>query len=573
MTPAGEAKLVDGVWVVQAQPHVMMRMKRVFGRLAKGATKELRIRDTPEVCRDLEWFAQRFPLRFAQAEHLHQRARAHKEAAAAVEALLSGTTATRAFDLAIPAREYQRVAAELLLRRRSLLLADELGVGKTASAICALTQPEMRPALVVTLTHLPEQWRREIGRFAPGMRVHVLRGAKPYDLTKSNPKQRELFEDFPDVVISNYHKLKGWADVLTGKVRSVVFDEAQELRVGTGRNVSDKYVAAKQIAEAATYRAGLTGTPIYNYGIEFWSVLSVIAPDELGDKEEFVTEWCNRGYEERKTTIKDPKAFGTYLRESGLMLRRTRSDVGRELPAASQVLHHVDADLAELNKVEKSAADLARLILSTGTGGFDKMRASEELNAKLRQATGIAKAPFVAAFVRMLIESGEERVVLFGWHKEVYRIWRVELEDLGVVFYTGAESAAQKETAVREFTEGSAKVMVISLRAGAGLDGLQHVCRTGVYGELDWSPGAMEQCGGRIHRDGQKDPVMLYVLVADAGSDPIVADVLGLKRGQVERVRDPDAPLVEKLEIAPDHVKRLAEAYLEQIGQKARGAA
>jgi hypothetical protein len=48
----------------------------------------------------------------------------------------------------------------------------------------------------------------------------------------------------------------------------------------------------------------------------------------------------------------------------------------------------------------------------------------------LRQATGIAKAPFVADFVRLLVESGE-KVLLYGWHREVYSIWRDKLKDLG----------------------------------------------------------------------------------------------------------------------------------------------
>lgn len=570
MTIVGEARLANGQWIVTAQPHVMMRMKRVFGRLVKGRTKQLVMKDTPEVCRELQWFAARYPLEFSDRAHLEQGSQRHQRTAATVQALVSGEMATRDFQLAIPAREYQQVAAEVLLRRRSLLLADDLGVGKTVSAICALSQRETRPALVVTLTHLPEQWKREINRFAPGLHVHALKGAKPYDLGgKSSPGQRAMFETFPDIIISNYHKLDGWLEYLLGKVRTVIFDEAQELRGGVGRNISAKYQAAKAIATDAHYRLGLTATPIYNYGIEFWSVLSVLSPDELGEKTEFLTEWCSAGVEERKATIKDPRAFGTYLRETGLMLRRTRADVGRELPAASMVLHHVDADLAALDKVKSSAADLAKLILSSsGTGGFDKMRASEELSYLLRQATGIAKAPYVAKFVRMLVEGGEN-VVLFGWHKEVYKLWAAELEDLGVRFFTGSESATKKEESIADFTAGKAKVLVVSLRAGAGLDGLQHVCRTGVFGELDWSPGAIDQCGGRIHRDGQKEPVMLYMLLSDSGSDPIIADVLGLKRGQVERVRDPDAPLVEQLQSTGDHVKKLAEAYLEQLGKRA----
>lgn len=79
----------------------------------------------------------------------------------------------------------------------------------------------------------------------------------------------------------------------------------------------------------------------------------------------------------------------------------------------------------------------------------------------------------------------------------------------------------------------------------------------------------MEQCGGRIHRDGQEEPVTAYYLVADAGSDPIVADILGVKRSQIEGARDPDAEDLERLEVDPNHIKRLAEAYLAQRQEKA----
>jgi SNF2 family DNA or RNA helicase len=111
----------------------------------------------------------------------------------------------------------------------------------------------------------------------------------------------------------------------------------------------------------------------------------------------------------------------------------------------------------------------------------------------------------------------------------------------------------------------------MSLRAGAGLDGLQSACRTVVFGELDWSPGVHEQCIGRVARDGQKDPVAAYFLIAEMGSDPVIADVLGVKTAQIEGIRDPDAALVEQ-QIDPDKVKRLAEAFLEQRARKGEAA-
>ena len=169
--------------------------------------------------------------------------------------------------------------------------------------------------------------------------------------------------------------------------------------------------------------------------------------------------------------------------------------------------------------------------------------------------------------MRLLVESGE-RVVLYGWHHEVYSIWREQLADLAPVFFTGHESIPQKDAARAAFVEGRAKVLVMSLRAGAGIDGLQTVSRTVVYGELDWSPGVHEQTDGRVYRDGQTDPVAAYYLVAEAGSDPIVAAVLGLKRNQLAPLRDPGGALVEDLAIDAGHIRRLAEGYLTSRGER-----
>jgi hypothetical protein len=289
-----------------------------------------------------------------------------------------------------------------------------------------------------------------------------------------------------------------------------------------------------------------------------FNVLGCISPDTLGDRGEFLTEWC-QGSE----SVKDPRAFGSYLRSQGVMLRRTRADVGRELPKCSSIIHTIEADTQTLEAEASTCEDLAHVIL----GGSEKykgqkMQAAGEFDMRLRQATGIAKAGYVVEFVKILLESGEP-VVLYGWHRAVYEIWIKRLTQYQPVLYTGSESSGQKEFSKTRFIRGDSKVMLISLRSGAGLDGLQDVCSTVVFGELDWSPGVHEQCIKRIDRDGQTKPVFAYYLIADEGSDPIVADVCGVKAQQLEGIRDPSAEMIERLTVDPNHVKKLAEAYLK----------
>jgi SNF2 family DNA or RNA helicase len=568
----GTIQYLKGKWRITPVAYVLTKLKRVFPRVSKRSHGHAIITDTPEICRELEWFLTRYPMdwvRETDQDHLRSGASRHRASEETFELVLSGERDPRTFNTRLPLRRYQQIGADLCLSTGGLLVADEVGLGKTALAIGVLCDPRTRPALVVTLAHLPRQWEAEVRKFNPSLRTHILRSGTPYDLRipvhrRVNGQQMPLLNDGqPDVLISTYHKLAGWAEALAGKVHSVIFDEVQELRRG---DKSHKGAAAYHIADAADYRVGLSGTPIYNYGGEFHNVMRALRPGSLGSWNEFCEEWCG-GYVNRngQSSIKDPKGFGAYLRDQHLMIRRTRSEVGRELPSLQTVAHYVDCDADTIARIETSATELARVIMAAhgDTERGEKMRASEELSNLVRQATGVAKAPYVAEFAKLLLEQGEP-VVLYGWHREVYEIWLSRLAAYKPVMYTGSESAVAKDRAKDAFLKGETNLLVMSLRSGAGLDGLQARCRTVVFGELDWSPGVHEQCSGRVHRDGQTDPVVAYYLIAEDGSDPVVADVLGVKRGQIEGVTDPDKELVERLDVGADHVRKLAERYLRR---------
>lgn len=550
-------------WVVRAQPHVRIRLKNVFGGAAKNQREAVHLSNTDDVCRDLAWFLERYPLEMSKKDRAALRRARNRQIkrVESVEQILRGEFELPSVEMAMPARPYQEQAAAALLENGFLLLVDELGLGKTVSAIRAIADTRTLPALCVVQAPLTRQWSDdEIAKFLPDLRVHVVKTSSPYDLRDDENQE-------PHVVVISYAKLSAWRDHFIGRFKLVVFDEIQELRTGhSDEDSSRKNVAAAHVSWSADYRMGLTATPIYNYGGELWNIIDVLAPGALGTQEEFLREWC-AGYDKRKARVMDPPSLGSYLRSTGLMLRRTRDDVGRQLPPVSKVVHEIAGDYdSAFWDSETSAAELAKLVLDTSAKNFDRMQASAHLDALLRQATGVSKAPHVAAFVRMLLEQETDKVLLFGWHREVYSIWGELLEDLGVAWYTGSESVSRKRKEVDRFVSGDAKIMVMSLRAGTGLNRLQEVCATAVFGELDWSPGVHEQCTGRLHRDGQKRPVFAYYPVATSGSDPVVCDVLGLKTSQVEGLRDPDGAALISRQIDPRHIQKLAEDYLRRIG-------
>lgn len=544
LTRDGEA------WVIaDLAPHVAIKLKAIFPKVPKESVGPFRIAATPDAAADIDWFCARYPLATPvdAARDLARDKAGYEAVQAEVGRIIAG-------DFAPPnlgrlregqeLRSHQAQAVALLSRLGGLLVGDEVGEGKTYTGAAACLTPGALPACVVAPPHLAGQWKTKVEAFTT-LRCHVIRGTRPYLLPPC------------DVRIFSYTNLAGWVDYLpmlgTGLV---VYDETHELRRGLE---AAKGRGAEALSAAARMRLALTATPVFNYGGEIHAIMSFVRPEVLGDWEDFAREW-GAGRDGRGLRIKDPKALGAYLREQNAFIRKEGKG-----PPANVLIETVDCDAEALADVEALAQTLARRATS---GTFhERGQATRELDLLMRQATGVAKAPAVAAYARMLAEAGEP-LILFGWHREVYDIWLEALADLKPAMFTGSETRPQKEASKQRFLSGETNIFIMSLRSGAGLDGLQARAATVVFGELDWSPQMHAQCVGRLNREGQArwdvgGRVDVIYLVAEDGSDPPMQEVLGVKAAQAHGVVDPfaGAQVVERDESA---LQRLVARYLER---------
>ncbi|OBK04676.1 helicase SNF2 [Mycolicibacterium conceptionense] len=565
MSTVGTIRRQSHWWIISAEPQIMMRLKRVLPGVRIAKADSLAVTATEEMAQEIEWVLQRwsFDMSTSDRDELAAKAQAANERELLVDRIRGGTGFLTPgpgwLTPAHPLRDYQRLATDLIRTTGSTLIVDELGLGKTLMSLALLEDPAARPAVAVTLTGLPGQWLRELGKFYPQLTGVELK------TTKADKELRRILKGGEDVaydlIVMNYAKLASLGPVLAPYVNTVIFDEIQELR----RTESLKYQGAEHLVSKGAMVCGLSATPVYNFGGEMYSVMNVVRPGCLGARDEFLREWSGAGFyrdSDSKVRIKNPAALRSHLTRRGLFLRRTRADVGIQLPAIESIEQLVPSDAGILNELSGNAIEMARLILSDDASNTAKWQTSAELDWKLRQATGVSKAPFVADFVRMLLSS-QEKVLLLGWHRAVYDIWMERLDEFNPVMYTGTESANQKAEAFQAFTKGNARVLIMSLRSGAGLDGLQDVCSTLVFGELDWSPGVHRQAIGRLGRPGQTNGVLAYFCVSKDGSDPVILDTLNIKSMESDKLIEPDthngtATPVEQ----PQHIKRLAESIL-----------
>jgi len=530
----------------QLEPHVAVAFKRLFPKAHHAKTQHVLV-DNDETRADIKWFTDRYPLAAKPEcyELLRQGADRMAERMASREAVLdlnwTPPATTAGFRPGKAPYLYQDQAIAIALPQGGLLLGDDVGLGKTETTIAAAVRGAPLPMAIVVESHLVRQWAERVEKFTT-LRAHRIKSSTPYTLPVA------------DIYVFSYGMISGWVEVFErGTFKSCAYDEIQQLRTGDS---TDKGKAARKLSNNAVFRMGLSATPVYNYGAEMHTIMSYINDTVLGERDEFYREWCGAG-----GAVKDPDALGSFLKNTGWLLRRDENDpaVDKSMPPPNIIEHELDFDRIALAKEEELLQMLATTVL---TGRFEERgRASRELDVKMRHLTGVTKAKSVAAYVRMVLRESP-RVLLAGWHRDVYDIWGYALRDFDPVLYTGSESPAGKARNVQRFLDRrGSRVMMISLRSGAGLDGLQGHCWDLVNGELDWSPQVHKQLRGRLRRPGMTQQVNDHYLHVNGGSDPVLMTMLGVKRDQGRGIMDPGKALPQQVR-DERRVKRLAQYIL-----------
>ena len=550
-------------WIIRGDPGMVEFVKRLFPGSTSAGRGQCRFPNTKRNAESLNWLMLRFPLKILDPvawEESYQGAVKH--------ALRIREFNNRPDKMEQPPefigslKEFQKEGLAYLVGTERALLADEMGLGKTPQALAFLAAKKAYPALIIVPSHLVRNWEHEINKFIrlPGTgqlsfseensqeAVHVLHGLKPYELPPAN------------IYLMHYLLLRGWQNALSEyNFKAVVFDEIQDLRHPN----TAKYSAASLVASHTPYCIGLSGTPIYNRGGEIWSVMNIIEYHCLGDWDSFTREWCD-GY--GSDVVKDPDALGSYLKREGLMLRRTKDQVLKELPPKRRVVQTVDFDNGTYGELIQNAVCKAKTIDGI-KDHFEKGRITREIVNDSRMAIGIAKAPFVTDFIKMLLDAGE-KVLVFAYHHAVFDIYQEDLKDYNPVEITGRETAKEKDMAVQAFMGGKTNICIVSLRAAAGLNLQRATCV--VFGELDWSPAVHSQAEDRAHRIGQKDSVLCYYLVAEEGTDEVIQEFLGLKISQFNGIMGDRGETEEDKAIAQTAATQHMAKIIEKL--KSRGS-
>jgi len=180
---------------------------------------------------------------------------------------------------------------------RGVILADEVGLGKTIEAGLVLAQywaERKRRIIIIVPANLRKQWHQELqDKFSLDA---LILEAKSYNQLKKQGVANPFSTDKP--VICSYQFAKSKInDVQMVPWDLVVFDEAHRLRnVYKTSNVIAK--ALKEALSGVQSKVLLTATPLQNSLLELYGLVSIIDERVFGDLDSFRRQFATINHEE-----------------------------------------------------------------------------------------------------------------------------------------------------------------------------------------------------------------------------------------------------------------------------------
>lgn len=426
-------------------------------------------------------------------------------------------------------------------------LADDMGLGKTIQVLALLEArraAKAGPSLVVVPKSLVFNWQQEAARFTPLLRV----------LDHTGPqRQREALaaSESYDVVITTYGTLRqDVAELRELEFDYVVLDEAQAIK--NPRTASAK--AARLLR--GEHRLALSGTPVENRLEELWSLFEFLNPGMLGSSKLFAAAGAG-------TTVADAEARGLMARAlRPFLLRRTKDQVARDLPAKQEQTLYVDLGPKQ-RKLYDELRDHYRTAL---LGHIDRVGIKRskiqilEALLRLRQAAchpGLLDPRRAAepggkldALVPMVIEAAAEghKVLIFSQFTSMLALLRTRLDAESITYeYLDGRTRDRQARVERFQTDPACPVFLISLKAGG--QGLNLTAADYVF-LLDpwWNPAVEAQAVDRAHRIGQTRPVLATRLIARDTVEERVLDLQRAKRDLAEAIITADNSLIARIE-------------------------
>ncbi len=442
-------------------------------------------------------------------------------------------------------------------------LADDMGLGKTIQVIDLLLQfrheqaasaSTVGPTLLVVPASLVGNWKQELAKFAPQLRVFLAHSseceAAELDRVAKAP-EKELRDH--DLVVTTYGLARRAEWLSKVSWRLVVLDEAQAIK----NSGSAQTKAIKKLPSRG--RLVLTGTPVENHLGDLWSLFDFCSPGLLGSASQF------KKYVNRLNKREGGADFGG-LRQlvRPYILRRMKTDplIVPDLPdktelrtdcclSKKQAVLYEDAvnefktKLAETEAIQRRGLVLAALMR------FKQLcnHPSQYLHSETFAPEDSGKFAALAELCRTISER-QERMLIFTQFQSMTEPLAEYLATLfgrsGLVLHGGTPVKRRQELVKQFQADDGPPFFVISVKAGgAGLNltAASHV----VHFDRWWNPAVENQATDRAFRIGQKKNVLVHKFVCRGTVEERIDQMIRDKQSLSDQVLSEggEAPLTE----------------------------
>lgn len=435
--------------------------------------------------------------------------------------------------------KFQKVPLQYWTLQKSLLLADDMGIGKTIQALSVISYYQLYPAIIICPNMVKINWKTEIDNFFVQPPKYLI-----VDSKKINTKNIDNIQwnDY-DIIIVNYEMIKKLLPYFK-KVdyKIVICDEGHYIK----NYKSQRSKAILSLARKKNIgKMLLSATPVINYPIELINQLRFL--DKLNDfdgREAFISKYCDPvwngyGWEYGSNNEED---LQVQLRNI-CMIRRMKVEVLPELP--EKIIQNI---LVTINTDDYKK--IARKFLQwTSLSSFDNNNISKlnneiqnslynesmEYLSELRQVVIKAKIPLICDWINDTLNEGVDKLVVFGYHRQPLIDLHNLYKDKSCLVIGGQSDNMDR---IKQFElDPEKKILFISLMIGGlGLN-LQFASYM-LFIEMFWTPAQMNQAEDRLLRIGQKNAVNIYYMLAENTIDMYVYDVVKNKEKSIKSIMD-----------------------------------
>jgi SNF2 family DNA or RNA helicase len=469
---------------------------------------------------------------------------------------------------------YQRVDVDFLATNERAVLANPMGLGKTPVAIRTLQL--MRdlnmnpfPALIICPNSLKYTvWEEDFKKWAPEVTVQVVdgtavkrrkqleAGAMVYVLNWDAVRLHSRIAPYGDIALTDKDREEKELNSLGH--RSIVFDEAHKLS-----NPKAKWTrACWYVAHQAVYRFALTGTPVRDNIGDLWSILHTIEPDWFRAKTKFLDRYAQFSYNyfggNEVIGINPVNRSELFCIIDPIMRRIPKEAALPQLPpklpvqyrhtpmSAKQAKAYAqmrELMIAQLNEILVAVDPLSKL---TRLLQFAAASAEVDDEGGLHLSDPSGK---VDDLIDLLEEMGDEPLVVAAVSRQLIELAakRLEKHKISYGLVTGAQSALERQGAVKDFQEGRTRVILLTL--GAGAEGITLTrANTMLFMQRSYSEVQNMQGEDRIHRIGSEHHAEVRI-IEQITPGTVEENRIDLLRGKQWRMEDVmrDAEALKKL--------------------------